>query len=117
MNLTKNFTKAEVACPCCGECEMDMEFMNKLQIIRSHCGFGFKINSGYRCEKYNAEVSSNSMGDHARGLAVDVSIKDRYKRAKLLNIALNIGYFADIAIDKTFIHLGRGKTQQGVGVY
>ena len=115
--MTKNFTKKEVSCPCCGECSMDEEFMNKLQLLRTHCNFGFKVNSGYRCEKYNAEVSSNSMGDHARGLAVDISVKDRYKRTKLILIALNLGYFHDIAIHKTFIHLGKGKGQQGVGVY
>ena len=117
MHLTKNFTSEEVACPCCGEASMDTEFMAKLQILRTHCGFPFVVTSGYRCKAHNDEVSPNSQGDHTRGLAVDIKIKDRYKRATILQKALNIGYWKDIAIAKDFIHLGKGRTKQGIGVY
>ena len=91
--------------------------MVRLQALRESCNFGFKINSGYRCEKHNSKVSKNSKGDHARGLAVDVSCDHRYKRAKILLYALNSRYFKDVAIDKGFIHLGKGKKKQGIGIY
>ena len=115
--LTKNFIDKEFFCSCCKKQEMDKEFVNKLQELRTSCGFGFKINSGWRCDEHNSKVSKNSMGDHPRGLAVDVHCTDRYKRAKLLQLAINSGYFKDIAISKTFIHLGKGKVEQGIGVY
>jgi len=115
--LTKNFTAEEFECPCCKGCEIDIDFVKKLQKIRSKVGFGMKINSGWRCEKHNAEVSKRSMGDHVKGLACDVHCPDRYKRASILKEALNIGGLNDIAIGKTFIHLGVGKTTQGIGIY
>ena len=115
--ITKNFTTNEMKCPCCDECKMDEQFMANLQRVREQCGFGFKINSAYRCAEYNAKVSSNTRGQHATGQAVDVSMKDRYKRFKLLSKAIDIEYFKDIAISKTFIHLGKGNVKNGVGVY
>ena len=116
-NITKNFTTNEMKCPCCKECDMNQEFMNNLQSLREICAFGFKINSAYRCEKHNSSVSKNTRGQHAQGLAVDISMKDRYKRFKLLKEAIINGYFKDIAISKTFIHLGKGNIENGVGVY
>ena len=115
--ITKNFTVNEMKCPCCDKCNMDFEFMEELQRIRELCGFGFKVNSAYRCAKYNKKVSSNTRGQHATGQAVDVSMKDRYKRYELLLKAIESKYFKDIAISKTFIHLGRGNVKNGVGVY
>ena len=115
--LTKNFAEEEFFCSCCKKQEMDDEFMRQLQDVRSSCGFGFKINSGWRCDEHNAKVSKNSMGDHTRGLACDVHVNDRYKRASLLRFALNSDYFKDVAISKTFIHLGRGRNKQGIGIY
>ena len=115
--ITKNFTVNEMKCPCCDKCNMDFEFMEELQRIRELCGFGFKVNSAYRCAKYNKKVSSNTRGQHATGHAVDISAKDRYKRFKLLKEVIQSGYFKDIAIAKTFIHLGRGNVKNGVGVY
>ena len=115
--LTDNFDSKELACPCCNNCVMDKEFMNNLQDIREECGFGFRINSGYRCKEHNSKVSKNSMGDHARGYAVDIACNNRYKRSLIVTCALLTNYFKDIAIDKKFIHLGKGKTKQGIGVY
>ena len=115
--ITKNFTTDEMKCPCCGQCEMDETFMVNLQRMRERCGFGFRVNSAYRCAEYNAKVSSNTRGQHATGQAVDVSIKDRYRRRNILKEAIMSGYFKDIAISKTFIHLGRGNVKNGVGVY
>ena len=46
--LTKNFTVNEMKCPCCGDCDMDQEFMENLQSLREICAFGFRINSAYR---------------------------------------------------------------------
>ena len=116
-NITKNFTINEMKCPCCKECDMEQEFMENLQSLRELCAFGFKINSAYRCQKHNSSVSKNTRGQHAQGLAVDISMKDRYKRFALIKEAIICGYFKDIAISKTFIHFGRCNIKNGVGVY
>jgi len=96
---------------------MDEGYMKELQDVRTACGFGFRINSAYRCAKHNATVSKNTRGQHSTGEAVDISMKDRYKRFKLLEVAMECGYFKDIAISGTFIHLGKGNVQSGIGVY
>ena len=44
-------------------------------------------------------------------------MKDRYKRFDILKKTIAIEYFKDIAISKTFIHLGKGNIKNGVGVY
>ena len=116
-NITKNFTTDEMKCQCCDACEMDMEFMNNLQEVREKCGFGFRVNSAYRCDKYNAKVSKNTRGQHSTGEAVDIKSTDRYRRHNILRQAIMCGYFKDIAIAKTFIHLGKGNVKNGVGVY
>ena len=90
-------------CPCCGKCDMDNEFMDALQSVRTKCDFGFKVNSAYRCQEHNAKVSKNTKGQHSTGLAADISMKDRYKRYLILREAINSGYFKDIAISSTFI--------------
>jgi len=115
--ITKNFTTDEMQCPCCDACEMDEGFMDALQDVRAICGFGFKVNSAYRCGEYNSKVSKNTRGQHTTGQAVDISMKDRYKRFKLIKEAIASEYFKDIAISKTFIHLGRGNVKNGIGVY
>ena len=115
--ITKNFSVSEMQCPCCDSCDMDDEFMRNLQEIRTICGFGFRVNSAYRCDIYNNKVSSNSKGQHTKGQAVDISIRDRYKRYAVLKEAIATGYFWDIAIAKTFIHLGKGNVKNGIGVY
>ena len=94
--ITKNFTTDEMNCPCCGKCKMDEIFMGALQVIRDLCGFGFKVNSAYRCSEYNGKVSKNTIGQHSTGQAVDVSMKDRYKRYALIREAMECGYFKDI---------------------
>ena len=117
MRLTENFIDNEFYCPCCRKQEMTEEFLLQLQILRTKCNFPFKINSGWRCETHNAKVSSSSRNQHTAGCAVDVSVKDRYKRETFIKYVLESGYFKDIAVDKTFIHLGKGNKNQGMGVY
>ena len=116
-HITKNFTEDELKCPCCDKVAMDSDFMANLQEIRDLCGFGLKVNSGYRCESHNAKVSKSSRNDHTKGKAVDIHMTRRYRRATLLRLLLNSGYFNDIAIAKTFIHIGKGRDRSGVGVY
>ena len=74
MNITKNFTTSELACPCCGECEMDPLFMDTLQKIRTEIARPFRITSGYRCETHNKNIGGREDSRHLDGFAVDISI-------------------------------------------
>lgn len=74
-----HFTLDEFRCHgtnCCGGAAlMDESFIDKLDKLRAGFGFAFPINSGYRCPKYNAQVSSTGLtGPHTTGRAVDIGI-------------------------------------------
>ncbi len=77
MLITPNFSVSEMACSCCQKAEMDDEFMRMLQELRNVAGFPFRINSGFRCLKHNAAVSSykkSKAGIHTFGKACDISV-------------------------------------------
>lgn len=70
-----NFSKEEMACKCCGKCDMDHEFMDKLQALREEIGVKLKVTSGYRCPEHNKKVSSSGkFGPHTTGKAVDLQV-------------------------------------------
>lgn len=109
LSYTKNFTRKEFACKCgCGDDEMDLEFINRLQSLRELCGFPIIISSGKRCPEHNAKVSSTGKtGPHTTGKAVDISV-DRTKAHKVLKMALRLG-FTGIGVQQKgksrFIHI------------
>ena len=103
----KYFTRDEMTCQCgCGHCNMDEEFMRRLDKLRERCGFPFRIASGFRCDDHNAEVSTTGEGGpHTTGKAVDI-MANASQRFSIIEK----GLFPDIGITgigpaKTFIHL------------
>ena len=87
MNLTKNFTLAEMTksetalrhdmdnTP--GEQEiaaLKALAENVLQPVRDHFGKGVKVNSGFRHPEVNAKVGGSKTSDHCRGQAADIEI-------------------------------------------
>lgn len=87
MNLTKNFTLAEMTksetalrhgidnTP--GEQEiaaMKLLAEKVLQPVRDHFGKGVKVNSGYRSPEVNSKVGGSRTSDHCRGQAADIEI-------------------------------------------
>lgn len=108
MQLTKDFTLAEMQCPC-GHCNggtMDAGFMQKLQTMRDACGFPFRIDSGYRCHEHNLDPSVGGAPNsaHLYGRAVDVAVTDYKLRAKFLDAASQVG-MTGIGLGSTFIHV------------
>lgn len=86
------FKDSEFECPCCGLNNMDQLFVSKLDYAAKCQGKGhvWKINSGHRCPKHNAEVGGSDTSTHLRGLAVDIQCrdaKDRYDKVMFLNKA------------------------------
>ena len=87
MNLTKNFTLAEMTksetalrhgmdnTP--GEKEIgNLKLLCEkvLQPVRDHFGKGVKVNSGFRHPDVNAKVGGSRTSDHTRGQAADIEI-------------------------------------------
>ena len=46
--MLKYFTIEEFNCKHTGKNEMDNDFLEKLDLLRSACGFSFEVTSGYR---------------------------------------------------------------------
>ena len=87
MNLTKNFTLAEMTKSetalrfSMGNHPGDTELENLkilcekvLQPIRDHYGKGVKVNSGYRHPLVNSKVGGSSRSEHCKGMAADIEI-------------------------------------------
>ena len=115
LNLTRNFKKEELECPCCNECEMDPVLLTRLQSLRDIMDTPLVITSGYRCENHNEAVGGSERSQHLFGKAVDIKIKDldSATRHKLIKTSFDIG-FSGVGIGKTKFHVdvrdGEGKS-------
>ena len=83
---------------------MNQEFMDRLQHVRSRCGFPFEINSGFRIEHRNKVVGGAANSAHLRGRAADIACTNSGYRFEIVEGALALG-FRRIGIAKSFIHL------------
>ena len=97
------FKLAEFKCPCCGRCEMDNDFLQRLDKARELAGVPFVINSGFRCAKHNKKIGGVPNSAHLRGLAADIAVPDNETRYKILYGLIKAG-FRRIGIAKNFIH-------------
>ena len=106
MNLTRNFTEKELACPCCDGYDMDEILLNRLQAYRDLLGFPLIITSGYRCSVHNQEVGGGDSSQHLFGKAVDIKINkfNAATRYRLIKTAFEMG-FMGIGIGKNHFHL------------
>ena len=115
LKSTKNFDITEFACKCgCGENQIQQKVIDMVQKIRDRLGLPIRINSGYRCIKYNAEVNGVKGSKHTEGLAADLScvsgssylfalIADMKARGELPELDYAILY-----IKKNFVHVDCG---------
>ena len=105
--LTRNFKFSELACPCCGKCEMNPVFMTRLQVLRDIYGGPLTIVSGYRCSQHNKKVGGSSNSDHLRGEAADIRVRDKTSKQlyKLWELAFSLK-FKGIGIGKNHFHVG-----------
>jgi uncharacterized protein YcbK (DUF882 family) len=104
----KYFKRSEFACSCCGEVFISDKLLQLLDEARGldyikDNGIKFIINSGYRCQKHNAEVGGKSESAHTEGLAADIKVTGSRNRFLILKALMDVG-FNRIGIAKTFIH-------------
>ena len=86
-----NFKLEEFACKHCGENKIEHELIDKLQALRTDCGFPFKITSGYRCAEHPVEINKSKPGTHAVGLAADIGVRGK-QALEIISKATNYGF-------------------------
>lgn len=95
----KHFKKQELKCSCCGEFNIDSNFLEKLETARMIAGIPFRITSGCRCVYHNSVVTrklkSNSLHrtdtkpDGTK--AVDIAATNDKQRGKIIRALLRSG--------------------------
>ena len=103
-----HFALHELACRHCGASEMDEDFLDRLEELRTeHYGRVMPLSSGYRCPEYNRSVSTTGpYGPHATGQAVDVRVFGA-AAYELVEAALRQGGWTGIGLNQRGAHLGR----------
>jgi zinc D-Ala-D-Ala carboxypeptidase len=102
--LTRNFSKKEFECACCGQDDIDIELVKKLQELRMEYGSPMKVTSGVRCRPHNRAVGGAENSSHLFSIAVDIAMSDSTLRHRFVRTALAMGW-KRIGIAKTFVHL------------
>ena len=111
--IGKYFTKDELKCKCgCGAFELAEGFIDKLIELRTVLDKPMIVNSCCRCDNNNI-MSGGAKGSYHRvtnyiskgTCAIDIKRKNYEYDAKLISIALELGW--SIGLAKTFIHLDR----------
>jgi zinc D-Ala-D-Ala carboxypeptidase len=102
-----NFTESEFACRHCGKVNMNPEFLQKLQALRTAYAKPMRITSGYRCPDHPVEAQKTVSGAHTSGRAADVAVQG-HDAHELLKLAFQFG-FTGIGVQQKgtgrFVHL------------
>jgi len=117
--MTRNFTKEEVACPCCGLLPT-YAFMLMVQGVRDYAGVPLSVSSCARCETHNESIGGASKSHHIvdgnesqddkhGAIDIRVSPKDGVLRYKIVAGAVKLG-FTGIEIGTHHVHLDTRKT-------
>lgn len=104
-----NFSKREMECKHTGRCEMDPDFMARLQKLRTAYGKTMVVTSGYRHPTHPIEAAKSSPGAHSSGKAVDIAVPAGALVHELVGLAFTHG-FTGIGISQRdgrprFVHL------------
>ena len=106
-NLSAHFSKAEMACRCCGGLRIEPLLIDALEQLRSLAATEVVVHDGYRCHAHNQEVGGVTDSEHTRGMAADVGIPG-LSLQQMYELALQVPTFAKGGIgvyDGGFLHL------------
>lgn len=118
-DLSRNFSKYEFACRCCGAWEVEPELVILCQSIRDGVGVPLEITSGVRCQRHNRIVGGAKNSYHiprkGKGRAVDITFaqSDRRVRENILRLYV-LADRADaggIGLYPTWIHIDTRKSR------
>jgi len=74
-NWGKYFTEEEFKCSHTGKCDMDQDFIDRINQLREQYGKPIKITSGYRDATHPIEARKKEPGAHASGYACDIGVR------------------------------------------
>ena len=72
--LTKNFSRAELACKHCGQMHIPLASVQRLQRVRDRVGHALIVASAYRCPQHNNAVSKTGLNGPHTQAAFDVRV-------------------------------------------
>ena len=102
-----NFKKEEFDCKHTGENEMQEDFIDALQRLRTAYGKPIVVTSGYRSLSHPIEAKKGKGGYHTKGIACDIGCGSQ-QAYEIISIALKCG-FNGIGVNQKgngrFIHL------------
>ena len=70
-DLSEHFSKAELACHCCGTLKIEAALIDALELFRSLAGRPVVVHDAYRCPVHNQKVGGVNDSEHTRGMAAD----------------------------------------------
>lgn len=106
-DLSAHFSKAELACRCCGELKIDTRLVDALEELRKLTGKPIVVHDAYRCARHNQEVGGVTDSEHTRGLAADVDIPG-LSLQQMYEAAMQVPDFVEGGIgvyDSGFLHV------------
>ena len=106
----KHFTLSEFECTCCGQVNMDKDFLKMLDEARDIAEMPFIVSSGYRCAKHNKEIGGSKDSAHLTGRAADIVCGNNAARKTIILSLLATG-FTRIGVGKNFIHVDSDVTK------
>jgi zinc D-Ala-D-Ala carboxypeptidase len=106
-DLSEHFSKAELACHCCGQLKIDSGLVEALEQLRTLAGKEVIVHDGYRCPAHNQQVGGVTDSEHTQGVAADVAIPG-LSLQQMYELALQVPSFLKGGIgvyDGGFLHL------------
>jgi len=111
------FSVEDFDCKETGENRMEHDFIKKLDMLRTACGWPFNITSGYRSLSHSAEVNKpNGGGYHTKGIAADIRVTNAKQRYEIIQHATALG-FTGIGVANTFVHVDTREDTHVVWTY
>lgn len=92
--LSDHFTRSQLMCPCCGECDLDDRLLPALERLRKLAKAEIEIVCAYRCDKSNAEARGVSKMAHMQGRAADIRIAGKSLQ-EMYDLAERVHDFAE----------------------
>ena len=103
----KFFQPREIACRGTGKLTVVNGLLDRLDALRTRCGFPLTVLSAFRSPYHNAFVGGAPLSLHLKALAVDLSIVKQDKRL-MERIAKEEG-FTGFGYYRTFLHIDLGR--------
>ena len=110
--ITRHFHASEFRCRCDASCcnarPIEHELVRRLQILRDRLRLAsgveirMIVNSGSRCEFWNAQVDGKANSFHLRGMAADIQVRDDYTRYLMVRYGAEL--FSGIGVGDDFVH-------------